>query len=48
MIKSARLNCIIYILSQVEYSNRTKDDIFKIDEDILISGTREIENYGTR
>ena len=41
--KSARLNCIRYILSQVEYSNRTKDDIFKIDEDILISGTREIE-----
>ena len=42
-IKRARLNCIRYILSQVEYSNRTKDDIFKIDEDILISGTREIE-----
>ena len=41
--KRARLNCIRYILSQVEYSNRTKDDIFKIDEDILISGTREIE-----
>ncbi len=41
--KRARLKCIRYILSQVEYSNRTKDDIFKIDEDILISGTREIE-----
>lgn len=41
--KRARLNCIRYILSQVEYSNRTKDDIFKIDEDILISGTIEIE-----
>jgi len=41
--KRARLNCIRYILSQVEYSNRTKDDILKIDEDILISGTREIE-----
>lgn len=41
--KRARLNCIRYILSQVEYSNRTKDDIFKIDEDILIGGTKEIE-----
>lgn len=41
--KRARLNCIRYILSQVEYTNRTKDDIFGIDEDILIGGTKEIE-----
>lgn len=42
--KRARLNCIRHILSNIDYADRTKDDIFKIDKDILISGTQEIEN----
>lgn len=43
--KSARLNCIRYILSNVHYHNKIEDkDFFKLDESILISGTHEIEN----
>ena len=42
--KSARLNCIRYILSNLEYENKIIDeDFFKIDNKILISGTQEIE-----
>lgn len=42
--KSARLNCIRYILSNIEYQNKIKDeDFFKLDKNILISGTHEIE-----
>jgi polyphosphate kinase 2 len=42
--KSARLNCIRYILSNIEYQNKIKDeDFFKLDTNILISGTHEIE-----
>lgn len=41
--KKARLNCIRYVLSQVDYTNKTNEDIFKIDEEVLISGTKEIE-----
>ena len=41
--KKARLNCIRYILSQVDYTGRTTDDIFQIDNKVLISGTHEIE-----
>ena len=42
--KSARLNCIKYILSHVDYENKDKDGLYKIDENILISGISEIEN----
>ena len=42
--KKARLNCIRYILSNIDYEKKTNDDIFKIDNDILISGSEEIEN----
>jgi polyphosphate kinase 2 len=42
--KSARLNCIKYILSHVDYENKAKDSLFEIDENILISGTSELEN----
>ena len=42
--KRARLNCLRHILSNIEYENKTDEDIFKIDETILISGTSEIEN----
>ena len=43
--KRARLNCIRYILSNVEYKNKIEEkDFFKQDKNILISGTHEIEN----
>ena len=43
--KRARLNCIRHILSNLEYEKKTESkDFFKIDKDILISGTQEIEN----
>ena len=40
--KSARLNCIRHILSNIDYADKTKDDIFKINKDILIPATIEI------
>ncbi|BAK74035.1 conserved hypothetical protein [Arcobacter sp. L] len=42
--KKARLNCIRHILKNINYDKKTNDDIFKIDDSILISGTAEIEN----
>lgn len=42
--KRARLNCIRYILSNVEYPNKIGDEFFKTDKKILISGTQELEN----
>lgn len=42
--KNARLNCIRYILSNIEYQNKIQDEnFFKLDTNILISGTHEIE-----
>lgn len=42
--KSARLNCIRHILSNIEYENKIENkDFFNTDEKILISGTQEIE-----
>uniref|UniRef100_UPI0040476A98 polyphosphate kinase 2 n=1 Tax=Aliarcobacter sp. TaxID=2321116 RepID=UPI0040476A98 len=42
--KKARLNCIKHILSNVDYVNKTEENIFDIDDSILISGIEEIEN----
>ena len=43
--KKARLNCIRHILSNLTYTNKSKDkDIFKIDTNILINGKEEIAN----
>ncbi len=42
--KKARLNCIRYILSNIDYADKTKDNIFEIDKEILIPGTEEIES----
>ena len=43
--KRARLNCIKHILSNLEYEKKIEnEDFFKIDKNILISGTQEIEN----
>ena len=41
--KKARLNCISHILLNIDYANKIKEDIFSYDEDIIISGTQEIE-----
>ncbi len=43
--KRARLNCLRYLLSNIEYEKKTEEkDFFKIDKKILISGTHEIES----
>ena len=42
--KKARLNCIKHILANVNYANKTNDNLFEIDGEILTSGTKEIEN----
>jgi polyphosphate kinase len=43
--KKARLNCIRHILSNLDYEKKCEnEDFFKIDKDILINGTQEIEN----
>jgi polyphosphate kinase len=42
--KAARLNCIKYILSHIDYERKTDDKIFEIDNEILITGIEEIEN----
>ena len=42
--KQARINCIKYILDHVEYPNKIDDEHIKTDDDILTSGTQEIEN----
>jgi len=40
--KKARLNCIKYILSQVEYKDKISDDFLQIDPEIVVSGIDEI------
>ncbi len=41
--KSARINCIKHILTQVEYPNKIDSSKIKVDSNIVISGTDEIE-----
>ncbi|WP_428026970.1 polyphosphate kinase 2 [Arcobacter sp.] len=41
--KLARLNCIRYILSNVEYPDKIESDLFNVDNSIINSGTEEIE-----
>lgn len=41
--KKARINCIKYVLSQVNYPGKIKKDLIKVDKKILISGTEELE-----
>jgi len=40
--KKARLNCIKYILSQVDYKEKISDDFLRIDPEIVVSGIDEI------
>ena len=42
--KQARLNCMKYILSHVEYPNQLDSTHVKTDDSILTTGTQEIEN----
>jgi len=42
--KRARLNCIKYILSNVQYPDKISDKSFETDKKILISGIQELEN----
>ncbi|XPV70634.1 MAG: polyphosphate kinase 2 [Halarcobacter sp.] len=41
--KKARINCIKYILSQVNYKSKIDENLIKFDKKILISGTEELE-----
>lgn len=42
--KQARINCIKHILTHVDYPNKIDENDIKTDDNILISGTEEIEN----
>ncbi len=42
--KKARLNCMRHILSMVEYPNKVNLSKIKVEEDILVSGTKELEH----
>ncbi|RXJ99501.1 polyphosphate kinase 2 [Arcobacter sp. CECT 8986] len=41
--KQARINCIKHILSSVEYPNKTTKEKIKVDKNIVIDGSKEIE-----
>ena len=41
--KKARINCIKDILRQVDYPDKIDSEEIKVDKDILVSGTRELE-----
>lgn len=41
--KLARLNCIKYILSNVNYPEKVESSIFDVDKDFVNTGTQEIE-----
>ncbi|PLY10575.1 MAG: polyphosphate kinase 2 [Arcobacter sp.] len=41
--KLARLNCIKYILSNVNYPEKVESNIFEVDKDFVNTGTQEIE-----
>ena len=40
--KLARLNCIKYILSQIDYEDKISDEALRTDPDVLVSGIDEI------
>jgi polyphosphate kinase 2 (PPK2 family) len=42
--KQARLNCMKYILSHVEYPNQIDSSQIQTDDNILTSGAQEIDN----
>ncbi len=42
--KRARINCIKYILSKVEYTNKINKKYLKINEKVIVSGTEELTN----
>ena len=42
--KTARLNCIKHLLSNIEYKDKIPDDELKVDPDIIVSGIDEIKH----
>ncbi len=42
--KLARLNCIKYILTNVNYTDKIESDLLNIDKDLVNTGTEEIEH----
>ncbi len=42
--KTARLNCIKYLLSKVDYKDKISEEELKIDPDIIVSGIDEIKH----
>ncbi|MDY0052001.1 MAG: polyphosphate kinase 2 [Aliarcobacter sp.] len=42
--KAARLNCIRFILLNINYERKTDEKIFEIDNSVLIDGIQELEN----
>lgn len=41
--KLARLNCIKYVLSKIDYTDKASAEFFKLDPDIIISGIDELK-----
>lgn len=41
--KKARINCIKYILSHVDYPDKIADDQLQIDQSILLNGSNELK-----
>ncbi len=42
--KTARLNCIKHLLSNIEYKDKISDEELKVDPDIIVSGIDEIKH----
>jgi len=41
--KLARLNCIKYVLSQIDYADKGSAELLEVDSDIIISGIDELK-----
>jgi hypothetical protein len=41
--KLARLNCITFVLSQVDYKDKAPAETLEVDPDIIISGIDELK-----
>jgi len=41
--KSARVNCIKYVLSQIDYTDKAPKKVLEVDPEIIISGIDELK-----
>jgi hypothetical protein len=41
--KLARLNCIRYVLSQIDYRDKASDERLRMDPEIIVSGIDELK-----